>query len=75
MQVDVGRCRQMQVEVGRSRKKQIDEVDEEIEGDEEIKMIDLGKEKCDFKQESSAILDLLTFPPPLPPPPHPPPPY
>ena len=35
-------------------------------------MIDVGKEKCDFKQESSAILDLLTFrPPPLPPPPPP----
>ena len=30
----------------------------------EIEMIDADKEKCDSKQESSTILDLLTFPPP-----------
>ena len=29
----------------------------------EIEMIDVHKEKCDSKQESSTILDLLTFPP------------
>ena len=34
----------------------------------EIEMIDVDKEKCDSKQESSTILDLLTFPPPPPPP-------
>ena len=61
MQVEVGKCRQIQVEVGRSRQKQVDQVDEKIEGDEEIEMIDVGKEKYDSKQESSTILYLLTF--------------
>ena len=57
MQVDVGRCRQMQVEVGRCRQKQV-EVGRFVVRCRQKQVMKIFTYS---KQESSAILDLLTL--------------